>query len=284
MSQAELNFAPPRVPSVSAVPTPQTCYGALESSGVPFSEIETITDIGPDFGWMSQVNVYQGSFEFKTTDSAIGRTAAVLFDTDVLSYKVNDNNKYLHQFVPSWHLPCFTLGRYWNGSIVYRFLAIKPPRVTGKLVIRYDFTYVHGSSTGGDDVLSKDTSQRGTLKEWDLGQSNTCEFEITAVNPTLARPTWLPVQLNPAKNQKGEPVYYARQHPTRAQSAMGSISVQVAQRLQPGGIFPDQIRILVFRSFKNFSTYIPTDMRGSQAHCFLQLLERGQTRFPPISK
>lgn len=282
MSQAELNFSPPRVPSVSAVPTPQTCYGALESSGVPFSEVENITDIGPDFGWMSQVNVYQGSFTFKITDSAIGKTSAQLYETDVLSKEVTDGLQYMHDFVPSWHMPCFTLGRFWNGSVVYRFLAIKPPRVTGKLVIRYNFTYVHNSSTGQEDVLSKDTHQRGIVKEWDLGQSNTCEFEIAAVNPVLARPTWLPVQLVPFKNTANDPVYYARQHPTRAQSAMGGFRIQVAQRLQPGGIFPDSIRILVFRSFKNFSTYVPTDMRGSQAHCFLQFLGSNQTRFPKI--
>lgn len=271
MSQAELNFSPPRIPSVSAVPTPQTCYGTLESSGLPVSNFEAVTDIGPDFGWMSQINVYQGQFTVSVNDSATRLISAVRYDREVLSDELTDTKQYVYDLTPSWHLPCFTAGRYWNGMVVYRFLAIKPPRVTGKLLVRFSFAY--------GDFIAQDEQQRGVLKEWDLGQTNVCELDISAVNPVLARPTWLPIQTFSSR-PTSLPVFSAYQSPSIPSFFMGNITVQVAQRLQPGGIFPDSIRILVFRSFKNFQNYIPTDMRGSQPHCLLAQLGN-RKEFPP---
>jgi hypothetical protein len=258
MSQVEtLTFNPPRYATAPTQPLPQTCLGTVEHSGLSFSDPLNVTDIPPDFGWMTQFQHYLGTFEYSST-TPLRKTvwkAAVMGDNELV--KIRDVN---HPWV---HLP-FTTSKWWNGIPSFKFIAIKPPRTTGKLLVRYHFT--QRSEVFQDDIPENfpDTLRRGVSKEWDLGQSNIFEFDISNLNTVQAKMTWIPNTAPYSVDADITP--YASQLPIYTAYGMGMITVEPAQKYQPGGIFPDSVRIQVFRVFKNANFYIPTDPRSNQLH------------------
>lgn len=252
----QANFNPPRSLEMPVQPLPQTVCTTLEHSGLPLSVPENITDIAPDMEWMTQLQLYDKMFLYKITDAP----KSVLARLTVFNWRdfteAGSNPEYFSK-VP-WTIMPFFGSKWWNGTVGFKFIAIKPPRVTGKLIIRYSFEPY--------DDFSDDSRYRLTAKEWDLGQSNECEFDITAANTIRARPTWLP-QIGDAYNKEtgGNGLFVPQSLPIQEWS-MGVIRIEAAQRLQVGSIFPDQIRILVFRVYKNTQFYVPTDFRGNMAH------------------
>lgn len=256
MSQI-ISFNPPRIPTVPQVPLPQTNFGILEHSGLPTSEEENVTDVPPHFEWMSEIQTFMFSFQF-SKDNEIG---TVIKTFSALAANVAKETR-LQNMTPVWqHIP-MTVSKWYNCIPSFKFIAVKPPRVTGKLLIRYSFR----SPSQKDDVFSdfkNDKLRRGVCKEWDLGQSSEFEFDVVALNPIQARPTWLPDRA--LHNQSGF-AYSASQMLSNSISTYGFLAIEVAQLLQPGGIFPDSIRIQVFRSLKEANFYVPTDPRSIMPH------------------
>lgn len=244
-------FNPPRILNEPTQPLPQTVCITLEHSGVPTSKMQAITDIPPDFSWMANLQLYKGSFTVKTTDMPKTR----LYKTGVHNHKEDPNLT----GVPTpivWNYIPLLASKWWTGKVSYKLIAIKPPRVTGKLLIRFSFDPYY-------DIQNEDALRRCVCKEWDLGTSSECEFDVEGVSPIGAHPTWL----NEAKyiSPQDNPLWAESLLPVAIWS-YGFFQVEVAQRIQPGGIFPDQFRVLVFMSYKNSQFYQPTDMRGKLPH------------------
>ena len=253
-------FNPPRIPTVPQAPLPQTNFGVLEHTGLPFSEPENITDVPPDFGWMCELQAYLGMITY-SKDAAIGSELQTLS----VNCPFSTVQQVMWDQVPIWqHIP-MTCAKWWNGTIGFKFEAICPPRVTGKLLVRYEFLPNQAMATPRPFV--NDTLKRGICKEWDLGQSHIFEFDVTALCPIQARPTWLPERAF----QNGSAVSpYAAQQLNSAITNLGSLRIEPAQQLQPGSIFPDSIRILVYRSIKSANFYTPTDPRSAMPHILMR--------------
>lgn len=256
MSEIQQIYNPPRIPSVPQPVLPQTNFGVLEHTGLPYSDPESIIDVPPDFSWMTELQAYMGMFTY-VKDYAIG--------TPLKTFSVNAPDltleKKLYEMTPIWqHIP-MTCSKWFNCTFSFKFIAIKPPRVTGKLLIRYEF--LTPQSRLGRPIFEKDTLKRGICKEWDLGQSNVFEFDITALCPIQARPTFIPERAF-AAGASVSPYVAQSLHPSI--TSLGTVSVEVAQQLQPGSIFPDSIRILYFRVLKNANFYTPTDPRSAMPH------------------
>lgn len=248
-TQQMLSFNPPRLVNVPQQPPPQTVSMTLEHSGVPVDEPLLVTDIPPDFQWMAQLQRYHTSFvvsKNKNPKDPLWR------DNVHTMIETSDGDPY--KIIPSWNVLPMVTSRWWNGIVSYKLIAIKPPRVTGKLLIRYSFD--------PHDDFSGDSVRRGICKEWDLGQSSECEFDVVATNTIRARPTWLP--LIRSGNVTG--AYWLDQYLPYQTWHYGSLMIELAQRIQVGSIFPDSIRILVFKCFKNAEFYLPTDARGDSPH------------------
>lgn len=245
-------FNPPRMMNVPQQPLPQTVQATLEHSGIPYSDNEMITDIPPSFDWMPLVQVYSHTFEYSTKD--LPQKELAVFTVHNWISQPSGNPEYL-KILP-WTLVPFFCSKWWTGQVSFKFIAIKPPRVTGKILIRYSFDPF--------EDFEKDTRRRSIAKEWDLGQSSECEFDITGINTIKARPTWLPRVTR--KMIGGEHGVFAAQGTPMTTWHMGTIRVEAGQLLQPGSIFPDSIRILVFKVYKNTQFYVPTDIRGSSPH------------------
>ncbi|UHK03073.1 MAG: hypothetical protein GABPV1_gp3 [Guiyang argiope bruennichi polycipivirus 1] len=244
--------APPRICEVPGLPQPQTNLGCLEHTGLNVDELELITDIPPSLDWMVGMNLFLESFEYKT-DSPMTKA---LLSRAVMSR----GNQSLGHLPPAWIKIPFTGSKWWNAMPCFKFIAIKPPRVTGKLLVRFSFRTPESVRTPGNDLL-----QRGILKEWDLGATSQFEFDLSGVTNIRARPTWIP---RAASNDQHYMVKPMELHPSIWW--FGMIDVFPALRLQPGGIFPDSIRILVFRYFKNATFYTATDFSGVGNHVLTQ--------------
>lgn len=258
MSQTDPNFCPPRGLTVPQFPVPQTNYGVLEHTGLPIGEFKDVTDVPPDFGWMTLMQRYIGSFEY-SKNSKIGDT---LRKYSVLADVISGKRDMMRESITWQHIP-FITSKWWTGSVSFKFIAIKPPRVTGKLLVRYFFTPASQDEVRGEDLC------REVVKEWDLGQSNVFEFDLTSICPIGLRPTWLPrVQGTNATDAIGSRRIMP-QEMIYPMYAMGEIVIQPAQRIQVGSIFPDSIRILVFKCFKNATFSMPTDPRSTMPHSFL---------------
>lgn len=255
MSEIQQMFNPPRAPTVPQ-PLPQTSFGVLEHTGLPYSEPLNVTDVPPDFEWMYSLQSFMGMFTYNKNDE-IGNEISAF---SVTSPYFGSDQK-LWQMAPIWqHIP-FTTAKWFNATFSFKMIAICPPRVTGKLLVRYSFTTPH--TDVGNPPYTYDQLRRGICKEWDLGQSNIFEFDVTALSPIEARPTWIPER---AFQQKAAVSPYVAQTLNPSITSLGMIRVEPAQYLQPGSIFPDSIRILVFRSFKNANFYTPTDPRSGLPH------------------
>lgn len=259
---------PPRYVDVPIQPLPQTVLVTLEHSGMPVSEPANITDLAPDMRWMSEVQLYDHSFVFSTTNMP-----QIELDKFAVQNWMSSKNGSADElpYVP-WTLMPFFGCKWWNGMVSFRFLAIKPPRCTGKLLIRYSFNPVIFPE-GTDD---KDQKRRGIVKEWDLGQSEICDFDVVGANTIGARPTWIPSAT--PRTDSGTELFVDQNLPLQ-EWHFGWIKIECAQYFNPGGIFPDSIRILVFRVYKNSEFYMPTDFRGSMAH-FTNLSYTPKTLIP----
>lgn len=256
MSEIQQMFNPPRMPSVPQAPLPQTTSGVLEHSGLPYSDSELVTDVPPDFGWMCELQAFVGIFSYSKNDEV---------GSELKQFSVNApdflSDTKMYESVPIWqHIP-FTCSKWFNATIGFKFEAVCPPRVTGKLLIRYDFLLETHHKYGPN--FDKDKLKRGICKEWDIGQSNIFEFDVTALCPIQARPTWIPERSFAAGSAVSP---YAPQMIHPSITHFGCIRIEVAQYLQPGSIFPDSIRILMFRSIKNANFYTPTDPRSGMSH------------------
>lgn len=255
-TQQSMNL-PPRDVVVPNVPETQTNMGTLEHTGLPIEPIWQITDIPPDFKWMTEQWKFHTTFEVKDTQLP----GDVIYTTRVVQ---SDASKDSNLTLAQWHDIPFACSKWWNGKISYRFTIVKPPRVVGKLLIRYrqdcfdKWNAVDAPSSGWD---IKDSKMRSILKEWDLGQSSQFEFDITGSNPIRARPTHLyenkpqidgtSLSLNDVAEFRTPYILFE----------MGRISIEVAQTISPGGIFPSNYIVIVEKCLKDSEFMTPTDPR-----------------------
>lgn len=248
--EGQLTTVPPRAMTVPNQPTPMTNMGILADYGAP-SDNEMITDIPPDFSWMAGIETYHGYYEFKVSD--LPGTSKLFYPT--FKKDAADGIITLTGINADWHFIPFCTSRWWSGRPRLRFMAIKPKQVTGKLILQWY------PDLGAEGAANQDTElQRNIKYEWDLGTSSEYSLDLTGYNCTRLRPTWLPT----SRTESG--IVY--QIPPLVQYTFGYVTLRVQHLLQPGSIFPDSIRILVFQSFQDCTFHTSTDIRGDRAHFF----------------
>lgn len=253
-TQQSMNI-PPRDPLIANVPEAQTNMGTLENSGIPIEPIWPITDIPPDFKWMTE----QWKFHTTFTITNQQQPGKVIYTTRVVQSESNIPRTLAH-----WHDIPYSCSKWWNGKVSYRFTIIKPPRVVGKLLVRYRqdcFNSWKPTAPPANGWAVNDTKMRTILKEWDLGQSSQFEFDITGSNPIRARPTHV-FEDKPQIDSTDLTLNDVAQFRTPwILFEMGRISIEVAQTISPGGIFPDTYQVIVEKSLKDCQFMTPTDPR-----------------------
>lgn len=240
-------------------PVPQTNTGLLEHTGIPFAPLENITSLPPQFLWMVEQYKILTTVKVSTTNIV----GSILYTTDVLH---PHNENFTFRSYPNWERIPFASSIWWKGIVSYRLSIIKPPRVTGKLLVRYrqdNFLSFDGSPAIDSQISDK--TYRSILKEWDLSDSNHFTFDISASLPIRARPTKFPGLKN-ASPTSGALVYASSMSPW-IDISMGAFSLEVAETLSPGSIFPDSYSIIVERAFKNTEFMIPTDSKSTYSLC-----------------
>nr|WAL01496.1 structural protein [Electric ant polycipivirus 1] len=246
---------PPRGIGTPQAPVPQTVTGILSDSGFP-SDPENITDFGPDFGWMTAVETFIDSFSITASDTKYVKTLYPACKFPSPTPTSGDLG------MLSWHWLPFTMSKWWTGPVRLRFMAIKPPRVPGKLLIRY-IPDVSANNFGLDKL------RRGIKVEWDLGLNSELVLDIPAYNFTAARPTWITRFVGADISTTNAPYTRFRNWvPHLSQIGMGIVSVEIANPIVPGTIFPDSVRILVFHSFPGSQFHVSTDARSMKKHFF----------------
>jgi hypothetical protein len=252
---------PPRNFGLPANPIPQTNTGLLEHTGIPFYPSELITDIPPTFSWMTAQWKYLTTFSHKLTD----KIGDQIFSTTVVGK--NDSSSVV-PVRPNWFYLPFASSIWWNGTVSFRFTIIKPPRVTGKLIVTYRQDAFKDYEGPLDQTYLDDKLYRSINKEWDLSQSSQFEFDVTGSLPIRARPSKMYKNLdgigaggNVMLNENSSVGWL----PPWINYEMGRILVRPAQTLNPGGIFPDEFTVIVEKSFKQANFYIPTDTKSVYA-------------------
>lgn len=239
---------PPRSLGIPTVPVPQTNQGTLEHTGLPFEPVDIITDIPPDFNWMASQWKYIDFFNINTSQNVGDK----IYETDIVGAKREIT-------LPYWTRVPFAFSKWWTGAVSYRFTAIKPPRVTGKLLVVYRQDAFKDLNT---DRPIRDDLQRSIIKEWDLSQSSQFEFDLTGSVPIRARPSQWVDPAEPFADKSKLVMTISSVYSTPwTEREMGSIRVLVAQELSPGGIFPDTFKVLVEKSIKQPLFMTPTDSR-----------------------
>lgn len=251
---SELTSVPPRALTIPAQPTPLTNCGILSDFGVP-SDNQNITDIPPDFSWMSALEIFKGSFRVGT-DDILNKKIYQIYPGSKVDPQDGSNGPLLEGIQADWHFLPFLTSRWWNGIIKLRFIAIKPPRVTGKLL----FKWFPAPAAPDEDMLA-----RSIKYEWDLGLSNEFSITISGYNIACLRPTWIPFKSGSWGDQSKNFGSFAGYTMPLSQSTYGRLDVSLANSIQPGSLFPDSIRILIFQSFPGATFHTSTDIRGTEA-------------------
>lgn len=259
---SDLQPAPPRAPTSPAVPNPMTNMGVMSDYGAG-SEYEEICDIKPDFNWLSSYEIFMDSFRFDSS-KVVGTELTAIYPMSK-AYNTADNHEPypIRQILADWHFIPFLTSRWWSGSVRLRFMAIKPRQVTGRLLITW-----YPDVSEYDMEPNKDTLRRKIKYEWDLGESNEYSLLISGYNTTRLRPTWIPGTPFQSIPLKEGDVSACGILPPLANYTMGVLQVTVANPLQPGTLYPDSIRILVFHSFENTTFHTSVDIRGDSYHMF----------------
>lgn len=236
-------------------PVPQTNTGLLEHTGIPFEPMENITTLPPQFGWM--VNQFKIHTLINVTSSM--KVGAQIISFDALHGRNSDTD---FKNLPNWERIPFGNSIWWKGVVSYRFSIIKPPRVVGKLLVRYrqDNFRKYGAKPAQDSPI-KDATYRSILKEWDLSASNHFEFDISASLPIRARPTKFP-GIDEATGGQA-PISFALSVTPWIDYSMGAISLEIAEPVAPGSIFPDTYTIIIERAFKEAEFMTPTDSKST---------------------
>lgn len=280
-TETQMQFNPPRIPDVPVAPPPQTVFGTLEASGLPSSDQSSISDIPPDFSWMSEIQTFYGDFELKGTTPL--QTPILTFS--VTGYRLNSSSQsdpdVPYGTIQTWQSLPFLCSKWWSGEVGFRFIALKPPRTPGKLLFRYSFAPLMSGKS--QDLFVNDTAVRGVAKEWDLSQSNIFEFDVTGLNPIEARPTWLPDFTYNFENATTTG-HMAIPVMNPATYLLGNIQVSLVVPYQPGSLYPDNVRILVFRTFKNAQFYVPTDPRHHAKNSYFQSKVNEPLQMPYLAK
>lgn len=235
-------------------PVPQTNTGLLEHTDIPFEPSEQITDIPPDFSWMTEQFKVVSRFNLTKSDD-VGK---IIYYTPVVH---SNTQRALTQNLGSWFQVPFSSSTWWNGTVAYRFTIVKPPRVAGKLLVRYRqdaFKNYKLNDIKDYPASFKDLTMRSILKEWDLSETNQFSFDITGSLPIRARPSKHP---NYSSANLPANSTYVNFVPPWIHTEMGAISMEVAQKISPGSIFPDNYTIYVEKSFRNTSFMTPVDFR-----------------------
>lgn len=235
-------------------PVPQTNTGMLEHSAIPFEPMEQITDVPPDFSWMVQqwkLNM------LLNIDTSMDVGKVVTFQNVLHAAEIAGADPFASY--PNWLRFPFANSIWWKGVVSHRFTIVKPPRVTGKLLVRWRQDSF-GSYDTWDEATTKDATMRSILKEWDLSESNVFEFDISASLPIQARPT--KAQPKKAFGGASNVAFSSQTHPW-IDMAMGSFTLEIAQKISPGGIFPDSYTIICERAIKNASFMTPTDSKST---------------------
>lgn len=225
----------PNTNVMSTAPLPQTNQGILHQKG-EFMTDQCYPPGNPfDFNLMFTRDCLTDSFTFKTTDMP----GDVLFHEQACQCPIQGSGvatvggtSYGIQTAYPWQFGLST-NKFINTSIKLIFWAMKPPGMSGRILIEY--------SPPGANF---DTSQRAPAKEWDLSASNFCSFTIDAFTTGLFRRTNFSSldTGNPLLCNVTAPIYDER---------YGQIRVVVASVLQSGSIYPTTIEIYVFFSFVN---------------------------------
>lgn len=271
MNPGQMTTVPPRAETNAQIPTPQTTMGVLSDFGA-LSDLENISDVVPDFSWMTSMEIYKQSFIWSVNDDP-GKELIKIYPSSKINAGDARSDIWAITAVPcDWHFIPFTASRWWSGFPTIRLMAIKPPRVTGKLLVVW-YPDLHWLDEAPDDTL-----QRSIKYEWDLGESSEYSLKLSGYNITRLRPTWLNLAYGASNAVTSQYRDSVSQAPPLQQCTFGVLKVTVQNSLQPGSIFPDSIRILIFQSFTDSTFSTSTDLRGSRPHFF------GVTRSPYIER
>lgn len=241
MNENTENVTPVRQPVfANIVPIPQTTTGTLEHTGTAY-DTENITDIPPDFSWMSEMPFYRSQIEWPySSDQGI-----IINLNKFKSTADSASNSFPWLAVP------MSLHRYFNGEFFIRMTAVKPSRTPGKILV----TYVPNGKVMSKEAINL-VKARVVKKEWDLAQSNTFELTIPGFNPSRMRVT-SDRRRDPPTGHDG----VSLQGPSCARD-YGAIILTDAIPYAPGSIFPDKFTIFFEYALQRAEFATPCDSHG----------------------
>lgn len=225
-------------------PSPLTMTGTLDALGMA-GPLVPLPGFKPDLEWF-----FSRPRLVTTITVSTGTPVGTPFYT-FYPFKVLSSFPLAH-----WQDLFLSMSKFWNGSIVWRFAMVKPPRVVGRLMLKYRPEAVL------DAAANPEPSCRDIVKEWDLSASDFVEMEFNGFNAV----DWRPVRVSNLSQSGDSNVQNFQTLRLGVRTPLhqhfgGTCFLQVVQALQPGSIFPDSYTILVEVFMKNMQLAERADFR-----------------------
>jgi hypothetical protein len=270
-------LVPPVYPTIPQVPPPQTVTGLLSEDGQPsIFDLQMAGQPPNEDFWKAREELI---CKFNYAESMTETESLLVLD--VLSGTVAENNfNYQGTIVRRTALPTYNIYQpecqlafpryllsksfeFFEGSIKFKFWAVKPIGPKGKIRIIYlphvEVPAPPSVNINVASVLAQSDQRhlRNNMWEWDLEKQDTIEIEIFGNNPIgkifNTKNCSYFSQTKNASDVDTNDIYFQASNagvPLFSRT-YGTLLLQVQNRYIPGSIFPNNCEIFVFKSMAN---------------------------------
>lgn len=238
MNQTQPQRSPPDGPIQPQNPPPQTALGSTDETGL---NVALITRGMPSLPFIYQDIVSRKEYieEYSFTVQSKDNPGTTYRNIPVMSMLSEDNYKTAKGYnTPTMRQTLIRNCLNYTTSVHMTFLAIKPPMTSGKLAISW-----FPSNSNHQPASTKNNLQNMWI--WDVGASPTFTIKINGQNLMEFRKTY-DITANNSMVVLDE-----------FSKGLGYFNVVNYQKYQPGGIFPQQFSVKVFRSLPDLTLKNP---------------------------
>lgn len=247
--------------SLTSLPQPQVVSGTLGEQGKPLPA-QSLNNLLSIIDQSQIANTdFVGTFNI-TTAMAPGTQLmkAMLPFFDGVGAEDNEQDFFRDRPV-NWNSFELYSHEYYDPIQTLSFVFVGPQPMVGKILI----TYNPGANTAlayqTDEALYR-PDRRAITKEWDLALSKNTTISIEGFKLYDKRPIYA-TTINAADPVLSPGFLNPRISLHAFNSNIGTISLNVIQRLQQFSIFPTSYTVMIFSSFTGTKMYTPRDPRNA---------------------
>nr|QRW42878.1 hypothetical protein 2 [Nuksystermes virus] len=225
---------PPETTKTPQMPPPQTVTGVVEQEGQDIAPLKLVPEfVEPQADFWCWV---------------LTRDLTLTSNGSITSFSFDFSSDLMARYWPTFLM---SSSKWCNFVPLFRFWIVKPPRVVGRIHLRY-------RPLDTMDGAAYDVPLRDINYEWDLAKSDYIDVPMTSFGTSMnMRPTFIQRTPKPDETTWNTACIV----PPPINWEFGRIYLNVAQPMKAGSVFPDTYTVIVLVKFMNIEMFEIGDFR-----------------------